>query len=812
MQSTPSSPSSLVSPIAADSSKQSYKLKKEKYHTEKRRVARELLCTFKDPTVVVMADWLKVRGTLRTWTKMYCVLKPGLLLIYKSPKTHKYGYWIGTVLLSTCELIERPSKRDGFCFKLFHPLDQSIWATRGPQGENFGAVTQPLPSSYLICRAACEEAGRCWMDGLELALKCSSLLIRTMNKLQETASSVSLPPPAHSGNSNESLVGGTHNNRSSINLKSAASQDDYSDTHSLLDTEANLFLSETEAEKHFSSVGLGDGHLTDSDDTEEANAKSIDEVEESHYEPSPAEVFGALGDAEQTEEVADENKSLIWTLMKQVRPGMDLSKVVLPTFILEPRSFLEKMADYYYHSDLLTSAVNEDDPFKRMKDVVKFYMSGFYKKPKGLKKPYNPILGEKFRCFWQHDFDKSRTFFVAEQVSHHPPVSAFFASNRKAGFNVAGSILAKSKFYGNSLSAIMIGSARITLLTRGESYLVTLPYAHCKGLILGTLSMELGGSVKIACDRTSYTAELDFKLKPFLSGSDGMNACSGKIKLGKETLADLSGHWDSTMYLTDRQSGETEIFWQPNQESIARRLKRFEVVEQSQEETESQKLWSKVTEAIKNNDQFAATEEKTKVEEAQRGRVKHRAENGEIYQPALFELDHNVGTWLYKHADYRPWDLQNDLEQFERDFMIKTRVKHPTPLVRTISISTSDVTAVNALENLEGTSEEEQNLDTVIPTPTKRRKQKTPLASANAAEVDLAKRNVEELLRPLRQDLSELKSRFNATMFKLDRLTQTLNQATDSLRTQLFIVLAVLVAFQAVVSLFFGSKFQRINS
>lgn len=37
----------------------------------------------------------------------------------------------------------------------------------------------------------------------------------------------------------------------------------------------------------------------------------------------------------------------------QLRPGMDLSKVVLPTFILEPRSFLEKLADFYYHIDLL---------------------------------------------------------------------------------------------------------------------------------------------------------------------------------------------------------------------------------------------------------------------------------------------------------------------------------------------------------------------------------------------------------------------------------------------------------------------------
>ena len=64
-----------------------------------------------------------------------------------------------------------------------------------------------------------------------------------------------------------------------------------------------------------------------------------------------------LGDADQTEEVAEEHKSLFWTVMKQVRPGMDLSKVVLPTFILEPRSFLEKLADYYYHADLLSECV-----------------------------------------------------------------------------------------------------------------------------------------------------------------------------------------------------------------------------------------------------------------------------------------------------------------------------------------------------------------------------------------------------------------------------------------------------------------------
>jgi len=63
------------------------------------------------------------------------------------------------------------------------------------------------------------------------------------------------------------------------------------------------------------------------------------------------------GEACQTEEVAEEFKGLIWSLVKQVRPGMDLSKVALPTFILEPRSFLDKLSDYYYHVDFLPECV-----------------------------------------------------------------------------------------------------------------------------------------------------------------------------------------------------------------------------------------------------------------------------------------------------------------------------------------------------------------------------------------------------------------------------------------------------------------------
>ena len=99
------------------------------------------------------------------------------------------------------------------------------------------------------------------------------------------------------------------------------------------------------------------------------------------------------------------------------------------------------------------------------------------------------------------------------QVSHHPPISAFYVANRQDGFTISASILAKSKFYGNSLSAILEGVATLSLLPRGEDYQLTMPYAHCKGILMGTMTMELGGKVYIECGKTGYSAELEFKLR-----------------------------------------------------------------------------------------------------------------------------------------------------------------------------------------------------------------------------------------------------------------------------------------------------------
>lgn len=332
-----------------------------------------------------------------------------------------------------------------------------------------------------------------------------------------------------------------------------------------------------------------------------------------------------------------------------------------------------------------------------MKMIVKWYLSGFYKKPKGLKKPYNPILGERFRCFWSHPETSSRTFYIAEQVSHHPPISAFYVTNRQDGFCISGSILAKSKFYGNSISAILDGTATLSLLTRGEDYLITMPYAHCKGIIMGPLGLELGGKVEIKCEKTGYHTEMEFRLKPFLS-TQRCNLVVGKIKLGKETLANLEGHWDSEIFITDKSNdGIKQLFWSPTPDIRAKRLKRFKVPIDQQERFESEKLWEHVSKAILDCDQVAATEEKTKLEEEQRKGAKERLIKNEKWLPKSFVLDVLNDDYVYKYADKRPWDPRTDVIQYEHEFAVETKTKHKPP---TIILSTNSLIEAKAEELL----------------------------------------------------------------------------------------------------------------
>uniref|UniRef100_A0A8C8H1G6 PH domain-containing protein n=1 Tax=Oncorhynchus tshawytscha TaxID=74940 RepID=A0A8C8H1G6_ONCTS len=621
------------SPTEKLARKESLKVQKKNYRQEKKRAAKELSSALKDPSVVITANWLKIRGSLKSWTKLWCALKPGVLLIYKTPKS---DHWVGTLLLNACKLIERPSKKDGFCFKLYHPLDKSIWAVKGPKGENVGSITQPLPSNYLIFRAASESDGRCWMDALELALSCSSLYKLTAKAGRDGDLSTS----SESSHILQLLQSTALTDAELLQLANQQMENDgYSEK------------SEHDAQEDWDNgANENGGRLTEESDMDQSDELSPALQATSYVEQSQEEMAEA-GEASQVETVSEENKGLIWTLLKQLRPGMDLSKVVLPTFILEPRSFLDKLSDYYYHANLLSEAAREESPYGRIKQVVRWYLSGFYKKPKGLKKPYNPILGETFRCCWLHPQTDSCTFYIAEQVRR--PI--YFLHTHT-------SILC------NSLSAILDGRARLMLLGRDEEYVITMPYAHCKGILYGTMTLELGGKITIECEKTKYVAELEFKLKPFLGGSSSVNVISGKIQQGDELLATVDGHWDGEVFLQEK-SGQQEHLWNPTPEVRSTRLKRQVVQLDQQGQFESERLWQHVTSAIVDRDQNQATQEKFVLEEAQRNQAKDRGD--QPWRPRLFNLDSSAYTHTKWHYKYN----RTNTDIFEKHGVIQTKEK-----------------------------------------------------------------------------------------------------------------------------------------
>ena len=173
-----------------------------------------------------------------------------------------------------------------------------------------------------------------------------------------------------------------------------------------------------------------------------------------------------------------------------------------------------------------------------------------------------------------------------------------------------------------------------------------------------------------------------------LGGADFMNYVTGKLRLGKETLATISGYWDDCITIEDKRTGEKQTLWNPNAPDVrAQRLKRWTVASEDQLEYESDKLWSKVSAAIRQENQELATSEKTILEEAQRNATKMRMVNNDTWLPRCFELDPVTGeSWHYRHADFRPWDQRNDVIQYESNCVIATKTRHKTPMIREASI------------------------------------------------------------------------------------------------------------------------------
>ncbi|EPY50622.1 oxysterol binding protein [Schizosaccharomyces cryophilus OY26] len=345
-----------------------------------------------------------------------------------------------------------------------------------------------------------------------------------------------------------------------------------------------------------------------------------------------------------TEEIEDEGKNIILGIVSQLRPNMDLSKVTLPTFVLEPRSMLERITNFMSHPDFLLPVPHVPSAEERFLEVCRFYLSGWHIRPPGVKKPLNPVLGETFTGFWKFPPSDIQSpglnnlngvaVYIAEQVSHHPPISAYFYYCPQYKVRIDGVLKPRSRFLGNSAASIMEGVASIKFLEQNEEYLLTQPNMYARGILFGKMRIELGDHVTVRCPDTDLAADIEFKVKGFISGT--YNSIAGKVKRIStgDVLYKLSGKWDSEIVLENVSTGKTSTFLDVTELPV------YPVMARPLEEQtiyESQKLWHETCEAVNARDQSVATKSKTAIEDHQREKARAREANNEKWQPKYFK-------------------------------------------------------------------------------------------------------------------------------------------------------------------------------
>lgn len=322
----------------------------------------------------------------------------------------------------------------------------------------------------------------------------------------------------------------------------------------------------------------------------------------------------------------------------------DLSSLTAPPWILSSQSLTEFSSYWATHPPLLTAPVAEPDPARRAAVVLKWFLSTLKHQYASRseqfgneKKPLNPFLGELFLGTWTDD--AGETTLVSEQVSHHPPATAYCIRNERSGVRLEGYNAQKAMFK-STIIVKQIGHALLSFPYNGETetYLITLPSLHIEGLIFGAPFVELDGTSFIVSS-TGYTAKIDYSGRGWLSGKKNTIAASvyptGKEK---EVLYNVTGQWNIALELYEgpakKNSSSTrkDTYDAVSTEETELKLAPIE----DQHPLESRRAWSRVADAITKGDMENTSVEKSKIEQAQRDKRAVEREEGTAWERRYF--------------------------------------------------------------------------------------------------------------------------------------------------------------------------------
>lgn len=264
------------------------------------------------------------------------------------------------------------------------------------------------------------------------------------------------------------------------------------------------------------------------------------------------------------------------------------------------------------------------------------------------KKPLNPFLGELFVGKWPDTTtDKSvgESILLSEQVSHHPPVTAYAVLNEKNKIQLQGYSGYKAAMTATTIGVKQYGHAILECAEIGETFLCTLPPLHIEGLITASPFVELEGKTYIQSS-SGFVAVIEFSGRGYFSGKKN----SFKARIYKNTfesahkenaICTISGQWSGMSYITSGSSTPSSKSGDVFFDALKADPQHLEVKPlEKQHELESRRKWQHVADAIRLGDNEKIHVEKSKVENEQREKRIMEKEAGIAWQTRWFhEVD-----------------------------------------------------------------------------------------------------------------------------------------------------------------------------
>ncbi|KAJ3213219.1 Katanin p60 ATPase-containing subunit A1 [Dinochytrium kinnereticum] len=236
--------------------------------------------------------------------------------------------------------------------------------------------------------------------------------------------------------------------------------------------------------------------------------------------------------------------------------GKDLSTVAMPIALNEPLNLLQKLAEELEYCELLEQAGKTEDPVSRISIIAAFAVSGYASTVnRAGRKPFNPLLGETFECIRE---DKGFRF-VAEKVSHHPPIMACYAQAENYAFFQDNQV--KTRFWGKSMELIPSGTVHVDLPKVSDHYSWAKVVTCMRNVFSSGRYLEHYGTMKIVSQKTGHYCQLTFKESGYFTSAK--NEVAGVVhNSAGEEVAWLSGKWDDSLCRFNKATpNQLEVIW-----------------------------------------------------------------------------------------------------------------------------------------------------------------------------------------------------------------------------------------------------------